>query len=112
MLAWLVPTSALLAIPWPFVRSVAAVAVFLGPVFFASLIFAVLIRAEADLAPAYGSNVLGAVVGGVLEYLSLLWGFKLLYVLTVVLYLAALLLLRRSGGGRPSLPALPALPAP
>jgi hypothetical protein len=55
-------------------------------VFFAAMIFAALIKNEARLDQAYGSNVLGAVVGGACEYLSMLVGFKALLLLTFVLY--------------------------
>jgi hypothetical protein len=93
-LAYAVPTAALLAMPWPPLRAAASVVVFLAPVYFASVIFACLIRDEKHLDQAYGSNVLGAVVGGVSEYLSLLFGFKFLLAVTLGFYLVAYLLLR------------------
>lgn len=98
-LSYAVPTSALLLISVPAIRAVAAVLVFLGPVYFASLIFATLIRTEERLDEAYGSNVLGAVLGGVCEYLSLVYGFKFLHALTLLFYLGAFLLGRRSPSG-------------
>ena len=95
VLAYATPTSALLSIDLGPLREIAAVVVFLGPVYFASLIFATLIKGEARLYQAYGSNVLGAVVGGAGEYLSLVMGFKFLLVLTLGFYAAAFLFLRR-----------------
>lgn len=91
--AYVTPTSFLLGIDMSWLRAAAAVVIFLGPVFFASLIFATLIKEEADLYQAYGSNVLGAVVGGVCEYLSLVFGFKFLLVITLGFYLMVYLLL-------------------
>jgi SAM-dependent methyltransferase len=93
--AALVPSEALLTLPaWP--RALAAVVVFLGPVFFGGLVFARLIESETRLYEAYGSNVLGAVVGGTAEYLSLVLGFRFLLALALAFYLAVFLLLRRS----------------
>jgi spermidine synthase len=94
VVALLTPTSALLAIDSMALRCVAAVAVFLGPVYFAAVIFATLIRSEANLYQAYGSNVLGAVIGGACEYTSMVFGFKFLLVVTLAIYLLAFLFLR------------------
>jgi hypothetical protein len=44
----------------------------------------------------YGANLLGAMVGGVAEYLSLLMGFQFLLLLVAAFYLAALAT-RRTG---------------
>jgi hypothetical protein len=96
LVAALVPTAALLSLPaWP--RALVAVVVLLGPVYFGGLIFARLIEREERLFEAYGSNVLGAVLGGSAEYLSLVLGFRFLLALALVFYLTVFLLLRRSG---------------
>jgi SAM-dependent methyltransferase len=92
-LAWLTPTSALLSIRSAALTAVAGVVVFLGPVYFASLIFAALIKDEENLYQAYGSNLLGAVVGGACEYASLMFGFKFLLLITFGFYLAAFVML-------------------
>ena len=42
-----------------------------------------------------GSNVLGAMTGGAVEYLSLVFGFKALLIPTALCYLGAYLLCRR-----------------
>jgi hypothetical protein len=56
---------------------------------------------------ALGSNLMGAVVGGCLEYLSMVAGLRALALLAFVLYLAALLahLGRRAADASPGLPA-------
>jgi hypothetical protein len=69
--------------------------VFLGPVFFGGLVFARLIEGEARLYEAYGSNVLGAVIGGATEYLSLVFGFRFLLAVALAFYVAVFVLLRR-----------------
>jgi hypothetical protein len=92
--AAMTPVSALLSLESRFVQAAAAVAVFLGPIFFASIIFASLIREEKNFYRAYGSNVLGAVLGGVCEYTSLMFGFKMLLGVALVFYLAVYLLIK------------------
>jgi hypothetical protein len=87
------PVSALFRIDTFVLRAGVAGLVFLSPVFFASLIFAQLIKKEKNLYQAYGSNTLGAAVGGACEYLSLLVGFKYLLFLTLAFYLTAWLFL-------------------
>lgn len=94
--AYFVPVSALLSIEADTLRDLIAIIVFLGPVYFSSIIFAGLIRNEQNLFQAYGSNILGAVIGGACEYLSLLSGFKFLLGIVIVFYLLTYLLLRQT----------------
>jgi len=98
LLAAAVPPPTLLALP-PLPRAVLAVALFLGPVYFGGLIFARLITDEPRLYEAYGSNVLGAVLGGAAEYLSLVTGFRFLLLVALVFYLLVFALLRRTRPG-------------
>lgn len=86
--------TALLAVDPPLIRAILAVFAYLGPVYFAALIFAILICGEKNLYQAYGSNILGAVVGGACEYASMLLGFQFLLLITAVFYLLAFLFLR------------------
>jgi SAM-dependent methyltransferase len=94
LLAAVIPSDALLGLP-PVPRAVVAVMLLLGPVFFGGLIFARLISHEERLFEAYGSNVLGAVLGGAAEYLSLVFGFRFLLAVALAFYLGVFLLLRR-----------------
>jgi len=82
--AYLVPFS---RIPGPaaWVGSIAAV-VFAIPVFFAGLLFASEFRATESPAAALGANMLGAVVGGLLENVSLIMGMKALLLVAAILY--------------------------
>ncbi len=86
--------SSLLGITSVWLQGLVAVVVFLGPVFFASLIFGHLIKQEKDLYQAYGSNLLGAVIGGSCEYLSLMLGIKSLLVGTFLFYALAFVLIK------------------
>ncbi len=76
----------LLSFHSPILQGLLAVVLFLAPIFFASIIFALLIRQEKDFYAAYGSNLLGAMVGGASEYLSLLMGFKFLILIAMAFY--------------------------
>jgi spermidine synthase len=71
-----------------------AALIFAIPVFFAGLLFASEFRSAESPAAALGANMLGAVVGGLLENLSLIIGMKALLLVAALLYsLAALGLL-------------------
>jgi len=66
-----------------------AVLVF-SPILCAGLLFGSAIRKSSSLARDYGTNLLGAMVGGVGEYLSLMTGFRVLLLLIAVCYIGAL----------------------
>jgi hypothetical protein len=91
--AWLVPTDALLGLS-VVPRFLAATALAFAPVFLANLIFAERFRDVGESTVAFGANLLGAMVGGVIEYLSLVIGFRSLLLVTAALYGMAYLLAR------------------
>ena len=64
---WLVPGRALLALPF-LPRLVVAVVLAFLPIFAANLVFANRFRDTVDSTAAFGANLLGAMVGGLLEY--------------------------------------------
>jgi SAM-dependent methyltransferase len=66
-----------------------AALIFAIPVFFAGLLFASEFRAAESPAAALGANMLGAVVGGLLENLSLIIGMKALLLVAAFLYCLA-----------------------
>jgi hypothetical protein len=72
------------------VGSIAAL-IFAIPIFFAGLLFASEFRLAESPAAALGSNILGAVVGGLLENLSLIIGLKALLLVAALLYCLAAL---------------------
>ena len=63
-----------------------AALVFAIPVFFAGLLFAAEFRLADSPAAALGANMLGAVVGGLLENASLVLGMKALLLIAALLY--------------------------
>jgi hypothetical protein len=67
------------------------------PVLFAALIFSTLLRRRVDATRALAYNLLGAVVGGLLEYSSMVGGIKVLYVVAAAAYAGAALFVAREG---------------
>jgi SAM-dependent methyltransferase len=63
-----------------------------SPIFCAGLLFGSAIKRSTSLPRDYGTNLLGAMVGGVGEYLSLLTGFAALLLLIAACYAAAVAL--------------------
>jgi SAM-dependent methyltransferase len=92
--AFAVPNSALLALPLT-ARLVAAVALAFAPIYLANVAFAKRFSTCDDSRAAFAVNVLGAMVGGCLEYLALLTGYRNLLILAGLLYLAAFVLTPR-----------------
>ncbi|HJX83959.1 MAG TPA: hypothetical protein VJ723_06415, partial [Candidatus Angelobacter sp.] len=82
----------------PAIAGAVATAVFAVPVFFAGLLFASEFRTVESPSAALGANMLGAVAGGLLENLSLLFGMRALLLVAFGLYCVARLRLwlRRS----------------
>lgn len=88
-----------------FVESAFYAALVFSPIFCAGLLFGSSIKRSADVTVDYGANLLGAMVGGVAEYLALVTGFRFLLVLVAACYLAALAFRPPLGGralGAPS----------
>jgi hypothetical protein len=98
LLGWF-PLDRLSALPLV-VRAVAGGLLTGLPVGLAGVIVPLLLARSAQPAAALGSNLLGAVLGGCLEYYSMIGGLGSVALLALVLYLAAFLLLRRAAGAR------------
>jgi spermidine synthase len=88
--AWAVPQRLLLELPWS-LRLAAAVALAFAPIFVANLIFAQRFKDVGSSTVAFGTNLLGAMVGGLLEYSALVVGYRALLPLVAILYALALL---------------------
>lgn len=65
------------------------------PIFFAANIFAIVFRNVKQPGIALGSNLAGAVIGGFLEYSSMVWGLNFLYMVAILGYLIAWICLAR-----------------
>lgn len=88
--AWVVPGDALLDLS-PVPRFLVGVTIAFLPIFLANLLFAVRFKDVGSSTTAFGANLLGAMVGGALEYLALVLGFNALLVVVAVCYSLALL---------------------
>ena len=86
--------SALLIEP-PALRYMVAGTLAFAPVLFANLVFSYSFRDTRAADMAFASNLLGAVVGGAVEYIALITGYGFLLVVVAGLYLAAWLLATR-----------------
>jgi hypothetical protein len=97
LLGWLVPSSWLLGLTVE-VRVVVAVGIAVLPIFAANVIFATRFAATSDAPLAFAANLLGAILGGCLEYLSLQFGYRALLIIAAAIYLTAFLVRPRPRG--------------
>ncbi|HET7701982.1 MAG TPA: hypothetical protein VFK35_01165 [Candidatus Limnocylindrales bacterium] len=92
--AWVLPPGSLLIEPvW--LRYLVGAVVAFAPVFLANLVFSYSFRDTESADMAFASNLLGAMVGGAVEYLALISGYQSLLVILAGLYLLAWLLTGR-----------------
>jgi spermidine synthase len=94
LVAFLVPTHALLEVAAPLRLLLGTILTF-APIFIANLIFAQRFAQTASSTAAFGANLLGAMLGGILEYSSLIIGYRALILLVALVYASAFLLGRR-----------------
>jgi hypothetical protein len=87
-IAWVLPPATLLIEPAGLRYLVAGVLAF-APVFFANLVFSHSFRDTWTADMAFASNLLGAMVGGALEYIGLLTGYQSLLIVVAALYIVA-----------------------
>jgi len=88
VVAYAVPPSALLSLSF-LPRFIAAVALAFAPVFFANLIFSERFKESGSSTTAFAVNLLGAMVGGLLEYTTLIIGYRALLIIVAGAYAAA-----------------------
>jgi type 1 glutamine amidotransferase len=74
-----------------------------SPVFCAGLLFSAGFKRSPSAAVDFGANLLGAMIGGVCEYLSLVEGYHFLLIMVALFYMAAVIAVRlkprATGGG-------------
>lgn len=93
--AWVIEPQTLLSLDLP-LRFVAAVSLAFAPVFLANLVFAERFRDVSSSTVAFATNLLGAMFGGVLEYSSLILGYRNLLVVVALIYGLAFFFGRKS----------------
>jgi hypothetical protein len=89
--AWIVSPESMLSLNAPLRFAVAAPLAF-TPLLFANLIFAERFRRVGSSTAAFAANVLGAMVGGLLEYGSLIVGYRALLPILALLYVCAFII--------------------
>jgi hypothetical protein len=89
-LAWAVPQDSLLSLS-VVPRFAAAVTLAFAPIFVANLVFAQRFRQVGSATTAFAANLLGAIVGGMIEYLALVTGYRFLLVVVAAFYALAFL---------------------
>jgi SAM-dependent methyltransferase len=77
------------------VRGIVATLALCTPVFFAGIIFVTSFARASFRGSALGSNLFGALIGGLLESLSLWFGLRSLMILVALLYLGSAISVRR-----------------
>lgn len=101
---YLLPLGILLSVPIG-LRLLLAGTIVYSPLFFAGAAFAQAFAAAPAPSRVFGSNLVGAMVGGTLEYTSIMVGFKTLWILGAAVYLMAALtnrtLFKKAAGGAP-----------
>lgn len=88
---WMIPSEIFLSMPF-LPRFVMASLLTFSPVFLANLIFATRFQDTLNSTAAFGVNMLGAMIGGLLEYTSLITGHRFLLILIVLFYTGAFLI--------------------
>jgi hypothetical protein len=94
-LNFFVPVSAFAALPFA-PRALAGAALVAAPLFASGIVYAHSIAREGGADRAAASNLLGALAGGLAEYLSMITGFRALVLLASVFYLVALFTQQRA----------------
>jgi hypothetical protein len=87
-IAWVVPQASLLGLP-VIPRFLAASALAFAPVFLANLVFAQRFSGVEGSGTAFAANLLGAMVGGTIEYVALITGYRFLLIVVAILYALA-----------------------
>ena len=81
---WLVASAGGFPSHWP--GRIATVIVLTFPIFFSGIVFSTALQSTKNISGIMAANLLGAMVGGMLEYNSMKFGFLALYLLGIAVY--------------------------
>ena len=87
-LGWFVSTRG--GLPTTPLGKLGTVVVLTLPMLFSGLVFSSLLKNAGNIASVMAINMLGSMLGGVLEYNSMYFGFRFLYLLAAAIYVAAM----------------------
>ncbi len=82
---WLIKPEAYLSLNHAFLVIFASIIMSL-PLFFSGIVFASSFKKATDITGVFAFNLLGAIIGGLCEYVSMWSGFNFLYVIAMVMY--------------------------
>jgi SAM-dependent methyltransferase len=88
MLNYWFPTGGMLGAGWP-LRVATALPTVGIPVYFASVCWSRSFQSQRHVGYALGVNLIGAMIGGWLEYLSMVFGLRFIWLLILAVYIAA-----------------------
>jgi SAM-dependent methyltransferase len=94
-IGWIVRAEWLLALPFA-PRLILAILIAFLPIYLANVAFSQRFRQSDDSQAAFAANLLGAIVGGCLEYLVLVTGYRNLLIVVAVIYLLAFVLMPKA----------------
>jgi len=70
---------------------IGTIALLTCPMFFSGIVFSTLLGQAKDIAAVMAINLFGSMIGGVLEYNSMYFGFRFLYLLATGVYILAMI---------------------
>jgi hypothetical protein len=88
---YFLPLDMFLGLGW-WTKFVVSALIIAAPMFLAAIIFGVSFARSGAMGVDLGSNIFGAITGGMFEYASMAYGFNSLYVISFIAYLGAFLL--------------------
>ncbi len=88
-LGWFVARNGGLPSTWA--GRIGTAAILTLPMFFSGIVFSTLLRSRGEISGIMATNLFGAMCGGLLEYNSMYFGFRFLYLMATALYLLAFL---------------------
>jgi len=76
-------------LPSNWIGRIGMVVLLTSPLFFSGIIFSTLLKNRSVISQVMAANLFGAMCGGLLEYNSMYFGFRFLYLMAAVLYVMA-----------------------
>jgi len=87
MIGWWISGTGGLSSTW--LGRLGTILVLTSPLFFSGIVFSTLLKTRGEISGVMSANLFGAMCGGLLEYNSMYFGFRFLYLLAAGLYLVA-----------------------
>jgi hypothetical protein len=91
LMNYFIPLKSMLAVSSPILRYGLASVLTFAPIFFANVVFSHSFRDSLAADIAFSSNLLGAMIGGMLEYVALAFGYQALLIPVLAFYIIAYL---------------------